>query len=199
VNQLGIILGALVIAIVFLVTGLIVCVVFDGINDGLRMLFLRILGFRGTEAPIEGHHPEYAARLRNPQFALIEVRFGARVPASLKRLYANAELLQATEFYVTDADSADSHDPDDEGGHFIGEFLPADKTALDHMPWDFEEPFLPFAGDMFGNYYCVLLRDDTPDPCPVYFWGHECGGTLEEMQIADSLDEFFSRPRRPGP
>jgi hypothetical protein len=198
-NELWLWLAALVAAIVLLVAGFIVCVVFNGISSSLYMLSVRTLGLLGRRPSPESYQAEYAARLRNPQFALLETRFGAPVPASLKRLYANTDLLQQEHFYIADPDIADPNDPDDEGGHFISEFLPADKTALDNMPWVFEEPLFPFAGDMFGNYYCVLLRHDTPDPCPVYFWDHECGGTLEEMKIADSLDEFFSRSRRPGP
>ena len=56
----------------------------------------------------------------------------------------------------------------------------------------------PFASDGFGNYFCVLIRGEAPDPCPVYFWFHEAPATLEEMRNADSLDEFAARPRAPG-
>jgi hypothetical protein len=184
-------------AAVFFVALALVFVVFGWIDHGVYTLFgWKLSRLRRSMSPETARRliEVRRARLSNPQFGVLEAHFGAPVPESLKRLYLGSDLLEQQDFRLTDPD-----DTDPEGGEYIAEFLPADKQALDDIVWDLGAPLFPFASDDFGNYYCVLIQGEPPDPCPVYFWNHEIPATLDGMKIADSLDEFIVRPRAPGP
>jgi SUKH superfamily protein len=173
---------------VLVVAGFIVCLLLDWTHAGIS-------GLRARLRPESRETPaEYAARLHSPQFRVLETHFGGLVPESLTRLYQNADLLQQGDFEFVDPES-----PDPESSDYISRFLPADRKALEEIGWDLGGPFFPFAADGFGNYYCVRIEGDAKEACPVYFWDHEIPATGEEMKIADSLDEFLARPRRPGP
>jgi hypothetical protein len=176
---------ALLAVVIIVLLGGLVCLLGEWITAGIVALYYR---WRPSKEGPE----EYAARLRSPRFDVLEVRFGGPVPDSLKRLYRNQELLAQVDFRLIDP--IDAHtDP----GHSIAWFLPADRKARDEVLWELGESLFPFAQDGFGNYYCVRIQGDPQGPCSVYFWDHEVPSTLEEMKIADSLDEFLARQRSP--
>jgi SMI1/KNR4 family protein SUKH-1 len=183
VNEVVVILLSIV---ALVVVAAVICWAFAWVSLGLGLLFGRF-GRQPEDTP-----EEYRARRREPPLDVLAAHFGAPVPESLKGLYRNIDLLEQQNFILTDPAGAD---PD--RGHSIDQFLPADNKALEEIPRRLKEPLFPFASDGFGNYYCVPIQREAQEPCPVYFWDPRRRTTPEEMKIADSLDEFLARPRRP--
>jgi SMI1/KNR4 family protein SUKH-1 len=184
-SVIQVILTSLLAVAILVVSGVIVCLVIDGIHTGLSALHARL-----QPQPRETRE-EYRARLRNPQFDVLEVHFGAPVPESLTRLYRNTHLVQQE-----DIELVDPEDQDSEAGASISQFLPADAKALEEIGRYLGRPFFPFAKDVFGNCYFVRIEAGVGDLCPVYFWDHEGSASAGETKVAASLDEFVARPRR---
>jgi hypothetical protein len=182
-NELAVIL-LFIVALVVL-AGL-ACWSLDWIRLGLSFL-PRPSGRQPPDTP-----EEYRARRREPQFDVLAAYFGAPVPDSLQQHYRTADLLEQTDLYL-----ADPHAPGPDSGHFIRQFLPADQKALEAVPRKLEASLFPFAEGGAGSLYCVRFGGTAREPAPVYLWNRRAS-SREGVRIADSLDEFLARSRRPG-
>ncbi|MDB4650252.1 SMI1/KNR4 family protein [Pirellulaceae bacterium] len=166
----------------------IVAVVFFFILPiGFAVVILRVvdrltLGKTPTLNEQNEQQEEFETRLLNPQWDQLSQHFGGEIPSVLKQLYADAERLHQTSFYVTPQE-----DPEETEHHFIGQFEPADLVFTKQTGLPLGSPYFPFASDDFGNYYVVDFS--TEDLC-VGFYEIENG---EISPVADTLEEFLNR------
>lgn len=126
---------------------------------------------------------ECERRLRNPDFAGLEERFGVPLPSALKRLYEDPS--ETARENLTVAPSADA--PPDQR-HFISHFEPCDADSLTQDPKTSRE-YLVFASD--GGETLYVVDPVSADP-PVLQLDLENG----RMRIVcNSLSTFLEWPR----
>ncbi|HUS39387.1 MAG TPA: SMI1/KNR4 family protein, partial [Pirellulales bacterium] len=124
----------------------------------------------------------FQQRLFQPQWPELERHFGSPMPASLRDLYSNRDLLARSSFYVVPpgSTSEDKH-------HFIARFEPADMQALNDVWFPIGDNRFPFASDDCGNYFYVELNPGSKD-MPVFFVDHDGG---DVSRVAESFADFL--------
>jgi len=151
--------------------------------------FGRLFGWdAGAAERAAAERAEYRRRLENPQWDAIEAGLKRPVPAVLRELYANRELIIAGDFYLMPPNASD-----DELGWYINEFVPADHAALEPELESIPPGTFSFAFNEFGDPYFVELSDDPDGDGPVRLRYHD-GGDIET--VSGSLREFLSWSRR---
>jgi hypothetical protein len=121
---------------------------------------------------------QYREALLNPQWEIVASRFGGTVPAPLRRLYSDTELIVRTELRIGDAD--------------IARFVPADADALDHEGWfHLPDDALVLAVSPFGDPFYVRAHHAS-EGLPVFVLYHD-GDDRE--RVADTLDAFIDSLR----
>ena len=140
-----------------------------------------------SKAEMDEYSRHFQERLLKPDFAAVEAHFGAALPDSLKKLYADKnEILRGDFEVVTKVEGAKS-DP-----WFIAFYEPADAESL-RESWPGCEPYFAFANDGCGNEY--LIKPGVPDP-EVLFHDHE---TSEMTKVAGALTAFLASPKQTPP
>lgn len=127
----------------------------------------------------------WQSRLLNPKPEEVEAHLQAKLPARLRRLYDDKELILHTDF--------DVRSPRERMR--IAEFFPLDADILSEL-WGgeiFKKGF-PFAGDVWGDCYFVKLGAQRPEDAPVFRYSHR---TNQEEPIAESISQFLEWKHRP--
>lgn len=129
------------------------------------------------------------AALLNPDWEGLERTLRIRLPASLRTLYGNRELV-ITDGLVLERPPGAGPQREWEVAGF--EPLGPDPSGMD---WA-EAPrnSLHFAGNGNGDSYYVVLGTRPDGDGPVFLYYHDGNDT---ERVADSLAEFLSWPRRP--
>lgn len=148
----------------------------------LRFVDRLTLGKTATLNEQNVKQEEFETRLLNPQWDQLSQHFGGDIPFVLKQLYADAERLHQTSFYVSPEE-----DPEETEHHFVARFEPADLVFTKQICLPPGSPHFPFASDDFGNYYVV---DFSTKDLFVSFYEIENG---EISPVADTLEEFLNR------
>jgi len=136
-------------------------------------------------APLEV--ARFLRRLQTPDFDGLEIHFGHPLPASIRALYADHELItrQCVIIGVPNPES-------DEGECFIDHFVPADLESLAY-PWPGTEQFFRFADNGAGDVY--LIDPTQADPEVIYYL-HEIE---KKVPLGVPLSAFINAPRREPP
>lgn len=142
-----------------------------------------------TAEEIQAQSQAYRERLLHPQQAEVESELGL-LPERLIRIYSDAQLILSEEFAIY----PQGKDPQ-KFRNWIDNFLPLDvegqKYTCDLELLAKAKGFC-FATDGCGNFYWVPVSDTRQPDSPVFFACHDPWGN---ERIADSLEEFLSRPR----
>jgi hypothetical protein len=137
----------------------------------------------------------WRARLLAPQWdALAKALGAASIPAALRQLYQDRDLVLSTGLDLVDPRLSDG----DEAVWSVDRFRPADRAALGEQ-WE-ELPRGSFAfAECDGDPYYVVLGDAGADGGPVHHFYHDGGQTVT---VAPTLTTFLACCRaartRPG-
>ena len=138
----------------------------------------------------QGDQQTYDRRLLNPDFAEVERHFGCRIPAAIRELYTDSELILKKDFLIRPTRAVEGGEEFD-----IAHFVPADAEQVDSF-WPAQEKKFAIADTGFGDPYYVELSLLQPDPLPVYVLYHDGGETLK---VCDSLEAFIEYCRKGQP
>ena len=133
---------------------------------------------------------EYNRRLLNPDFAALERHFECTIPAAIRKLYEDSELILRRGFLIRSP-----HTPEGMEEFDIAFFVPADVEGAKSW-WAAEDRKFIFADTGFGDPYYVELSLTQPNPLPIYVLYHDGGDTFK---VADSLEEFIGLCRAARP
>lgn len=161
-------------------------VVILGIFIALPMLILwlrdKLFYPKLSPEEIELHKRKFEERLRSPNLDALQAHFSHALPAALRELYGNLDLLMQSDIEVLPPDGSEPV--------YICFFNPADAANL-HSPWPGCEKYFAFADDGAGNELLVDPRLNDP---PVLWHDHETG---EIKAVAPSMSEFMRWKRQP--
>jgi hypothetical protein len=137
--------------------------------------------FRKPKSRSEESARRYRERLLNPRWNELELHFNQSIPARIKHLYAQTEIIGRRNIRVIDKNGA-TYD--------IAEFLPADIETLNGIWPDVKKSAnFPLAIDAMGDCYCIPLTGDKSEQCPVMCYHHD-GSDFES--VSASLDSFWN-------
>jgi SMI1-KNR4 cell-wall len=129
----------------------------------------------------------FQKRLAAPDLDGLERHLGHRLPASLRALYEDHELIMACDVLVAVPNPLDESDES-----YIAWFQPGDVETL-KTAWPGCEDLFPIADNGFGDQFLVDPRDPDPE---VIVYAHESG---ERQSLGVTLSAFLAAPRRLAP
>jgi hypothetical protein len=142
---------------------------------------------RQAQARANAELEAFEKRLANPDLDGLERRWGHPLPASLRALYNDQELINSKDVLIG------VPNPGEPGEDcYVAWFEPGDVESLDAV-WPGCEGLFPIANNGFGDQF--LIDPKEPDP-PVFFHLHESG---ERLAIGVTLSAFLAAPRRIAP
>ena len=130
------------------------------------------------------------ARMRNPQWDVVEAALGHPVPSVLRELYSDQELVMSDDLLIFDPSRGD--DPDSAWN--LNQFNPAGAEALTPQLESIPRGSFSFATNQFGDPFYVQLGE-LPDGDGQVFVHYHDGGDVE--LVAPSLRSFLSWQREP--
>jgi hypothetical protein len=132
--------------------------------------------------------PEHNARFDHPDFAALEGHIGRPLPAPLKELFLQSDVVRNGCFIITP--------PGGSNELWFEQFEPIDRLSISggsfRSAW-VDGPWMPFATDILGNEFQLAIESMTAEDAIVYFYNQKLG--THEI-VADSLKAMLSWPRR---
>jgi hypothetical protein len=134
----------------------------------------------------------YQQRLLAPHWDEVESVLGRPVPALLRNLYADRELVTSADFFVLDPARSGS----EEAPLNVDRFIPADKEAFTPGLVSIPPGAFAFATNEYGDPLYVQLGELADGDGRVFVHYHDGDDT---EAVAPSLQSLLSWPRTPRP
>jgi hypothetical protein len=160
---------------------------------GLGIVFVAVLQWLISRGERKGQlrralaAERFLKRLESPDLAGLERHLGHPLPASLRALYADRDLVMSDDIVISVPNplqgSKDS---------YIAWFEPADAETL-AIIWPGCEGLFPFADNGAGDRFLVDPKDSDPE---VLYYLHETG---EKRSLGVPLSAFIAARRSPLP
>jgi hypothetical protein len=162
------------------------------IVTGIRQAVTRFRS-RPTPDQLKAIYEAYLHRLLNPQPEAVERELGKLLPERLLRLYEDKAAIRSAGFLLDTPSSkrwSSKRWP-------VYCFEPLDLKSLNELPYE-EDLGLGFcfATTGRGSWYWIAASDQRAQDSPVIFLDYD-GGRSHGQTVADSLEEFLTRPRLP--
>jgi hypothetical protein len=142
-----------------------------------------LLPTRRAEAAVRQYRAERLAELRNPRWDEVEQALGRPVPAVLRELYADAQLMEQFDFTFR------APDWPEEEVMLLNAWEPASKASCHPELATIPPGAFSFASNDFGDPFYVTPGSLPDGDGPVFIRQHDGN---ETEQVAPSLREFIS-------